>query len=186
MMLYTKALALICYCICLFALWILRQHGLPADELQVIFQAIVINELTYASPAWCGFASTDDQNRIEAFLPRSTKLGYQANSKSTFASLCEEPDERLFHHVTYNRYHLLHSLLLPWRNRHYSRRQRTHDYELPDCMSELKNKKTSWWECYLNNMVVALVCISVNPNLSSRRVTYYVITPFVVKYFWLC
>jgi len=86
----------------LFALQTLRQHGLPTDALQVVFQAIVINKLTYASPAWWGFASTDDQNRIEAFLRRSTKLGYQANSKSTFASLCDEADERLFHHVTYN------------------------------------------------------------------------------------
>jgi len=83
----------------LFALRTLRQHGLPANALQVVFQAIVINKLTYASPALWGFASTDDRNRIEAFLRRSTKLGYRASSKSTFASLCDEADERLFHYV---------------------------------------------------------------------------------------
>ena len=124
----------------LFALRTLRQHGLPADALQVVFQAIVINKLSYASPAWWGFASADDQNRLEAFLRRSTKFGYRANSTSTFASLCEEADERLFNRVTYNTSHLLHPLLPPRRNTHYSFRQRTHDFELPDRTSELKNK----------------------------------------------
>jgi len=47
---------------------LLQQHGLPADALQVIFQAIVINKLSYASPAWWGFSSADDQNCLEAFL----------------------------------------------------------------------------------------------------------------------
>jgi len=51
----------------LFALRTLRQHGLPADALQVVFQVIVVNKLSYAFPAWCGFASADDQNRLEAF-----------------------------------------------------------------------------------------------------------------------
>jgi len=48
----------------LFALRTLRQHGLPADALQVVFQAIVLKKLSYASPAWWGFASTDDQKRL--------------------------------------------------------------------------------------------------------------------------
>ena len=124
----------------LFALRTLRQHGLPADALQVVFQAIVINKLSYASPAWWGFASTDDQNRLEAFLRRSTKFGYRGSSTSTFASLCDKADERLFNRVTHNTIHLLYPLLPPRRDRHYSLRQRTHNFELPDRTSELKNK----------------------------------------------
>ena len=38
----------------LFALRTLRQHGLPADALHVVFQAIVANKLLYVSPAWWG------------------------------------------------------------------------------------------------------------------------------------
>ena len=124
----------------LFALRTLRQHGLPADALQVVFQAIVVNKLSYASPAWWGFASADDQNRLEAFLRRSTKLGYRGSSMPTFASLCDEADERLFYQVTNDTRHLLHPLLPPRRNRHYSLRQRMHDFELPDRTLELKNK----------------------------------------------
>ena len=112
----------------------------PCDGT-VVLQAIVINKLIYAFPAWRGFTSADDQNRLEAFLRRSTKFGYRGNSTlTTFASLCDEADERHFNRVTCNTSHLLHPLLPPRRNRHYSFRQRTHDFELPNCTSELKNK----------------------------------------------
>jgi len=124
----------------LFALRTLRQHGLPADALQVVFQAIIVNKLSYASPAWRGFVSADDQKRIEALLRRSTKFGYRSSGMPTFASLCDEADERLFYQVTKNTRHLLHPLLPPRRDRHYSLRQRVHDFELPDRTSELKNK----------------------------------------------
>ena len=125
----------------LFALRTLRQHGLPADALQVVFQAIgPSRQQAYASPAWWGFASADDQNRLEAFLRRSVKLGYRGSSMPTFASLCDEADERLFYQVTNDTRHLLHPLLPPRRNRHYSLRQRMHDFELPDRTLELKNK----------------------------------------------
>jgi len=42
----------------------LRQHGLPDDAPHKVFQAVVINKLTHASPAWWGFASADDRNRL--------------------------------------------------------------------------------------------------------------------------
>ena len=37
----------------------------------VVFQTIVANKLLYASPAWWGFASADDRNRLEEFQQRS-------------------------------------------------------------------------------------------------------------------
>jgi len=80
----------------LLALRTLRQHGLPNDALHQVFQAIVINRLSYASPAWWGFTSADDRNRLEAFVRRSVKLGYRANSSVTFASICDDADNKLF------------------------------------------------------------------------------------------
>jgi len=50
------------------------------------------------------FALTDDQNRLEACLRWSTKFDYRENSTSTtFASLCDKADKRLFYQVTYNK-----------------------------------------------------------------------------------
>jgi len=112
---------------------------LPADALHVVFQAIVANKLLYASPAWWGFASADDRNRLEGFLRRSGKLGYRATS-TTFACMCADADDQLFAKVTCNTQHLLHDLLPPLREQHYSLRERSHNYRLPDRASTLMDK----------------------------------------------
>jgi len=52
----------------LFAFRTLRQHGLHNEALQAVFQAIVVNKLSYASPAWWSLTSADDRMRLEAFL----------------------------------------------------------------------------------------------------------------------
>jgi len=116
----------------MFALRILRQHGLPNDALHQVFQAIVINRLSYASPAWWGFTSADDRNRLEAFVRRSVKLGYRANSSATFASVCDDANNELFSQITGNSQHLLHPLLPPEREQYYSLRDRSHNFQLPD------------------------------------------------------
>jgi len=105
----------------LFALRTLRQHFLPSDALHQVFQAIVINWLSYASSAWWGFTSADNRNRLKAFVRRSVKLGHRANSSATFASICDDADNKLFSHITGNSQHLLglHPLLPPEREQHY-------------------------------------------------------------------
>ena len=115
----------------LFALRTLRQHGLPTDALQVIFQATVIAKLTYASPAWWGFASADDRARLVAFVRRSVRLGYCSASSPSLDSICAKADDRLFERITRNSGHLLHHLLPPPRDNHYELRHRSHNYALP-------------------------------------------------------
>jgi len=124
----------------LFALRTLRQHGLSDDALHAVFQAIVINRLSYASPAWWGFASADDRHRLEAFLRRSARLGYRDNSSATFASICDDADDQLFERITHNSQHLLHPLLPPEREHHYSLRERSHNCQLPERTTQLKDK----------------------------------------------
>jgi len=63
----------------LFALRTLRQH-LPTEALRAVFQSIVVNKLSYASPAWWGFTSADDRRRLEAFMRRSVSIGYHEDS----------------------------------------------------------------------------------------------------------
>lgn len=97
----------------LFALRIFRQRGLPADTLQVVFQAIVSNKLSYGSPAWWGFSPADHQSRLETFLQRSVKFGHRT---TTFPSICDDADKRRFTRIAHNTRHLQHQLLLPRRN----------------------------------------------------------------------
>jgi hypothetical protein len=95
----------------LFALRTLRQHGLPTNALQTVFQATVVVKLAYASPAWWGFASAADKARIESFHRRSVHFSYHADSAPTFASICAAADDKLFALIKSNSRHLLHPLL---------------------------------------------------------------------------
>ena len=96
----------------LFALRTLRQHGLPPDALHAVLQAVVINKLIYASPAWYGFTSAADRKKDDwTFLRRSARLGYRDAQSSSFDSLCETADEQLFLKIIKNKQHLLRSLL---------------------------------------------------------------------------
>ena len=115
----------------LFALRTLRHHGLPEVALQAVFQATVVAKLSYASPAWWGFANAADRNRMEAFLRRSTHFGYRVDSSPTLASICADADDRLFSSITTNIRHLLYPLLPPPREQHYDLRERSHNFQLP-------------------------------------------------------
>ena len=70
--------------VCLRTLW---QHGLLYDALLAVFQAITVNRLSYASPAWQGFASTDDWNQLEAFLSIG-KIGITSQQLSDLLFWC--------------------------------------------------------------------------------------------------
>ena len=51
----------------LFAMRTLKHYGLQAGVLHAVFQATVVAKLSYASPAWWGYANADDKTRLEAF-----------------------------------------------------------------------------------------------------------------------
>ena len=110
-----------------------------AQVLQAVFQAIVVNKLTYASPAWWGLTSADDRMRLEVFLRRCHRLGYCDDTSRTFNSICADADERLFNSITSNRRHLLHPLLPPQQEQHYLLRKRSHGYKLPEHSSSLND-----------------------------------------------
>src|SRR6218665_3090316 len=60
----------------LYALRILRSHGLPESALHEVARATTLVRLLYASPAWWGFASASDKSRVERFLQRTIRMGY--------------------------------------------------------------------------------------------------------------
>jgi len=60
----------------LYALRVLRSHGLNDAALQTVYRAVVVTRLTYAISAWWGFTTADDRQRIERFLSRGTRSGF--------------------------------------------------------------------------------------------------------------
>ena len=99
--------------------------------MQTIFKAVAIGKLRYASPAWYGFTSAEDRERIEVFLRKSKRAGYCQSDDQTFESMCGEADAVLFRSIVTNREHVLYQLLPPKVKRSYDLRPRPHEFELP-------------------------------------------------------
>ena len=67
----------------LYAMRVLRDHGLPASSLQDVFHATVIAKLIYGAPAWSGLCSASDRTRLDAFLRHSKRYGYCSEDIAT-------------------------------------------------------------------------------------------------------
>ena len=76
----------------LFALRTLCAHGLEQTSLQTVFNAVAVRKLRYASPAWYGFTSAEDRERIEVFLRKSKRAGYCPSGAQSFATMCDDAD----------------------------------------------------------------------------------------------
>ena len=115
----------------MYALRVLRSHGLSNTDLQTVFRAVVVSKLTYASPAWIGFTTATERQRINNFLDRCIRAGYSREYK--FSELCELADSRLFSKIIYNQEHLLYAFLPPesTARQTHDLRPRRHCYSLP-------------------------------------------------------
>src|SRR6218665_2586055 len=58
------------------ALRMLRTHGLQAPQLQEVARMTIVASLLYASPAWWGFTSAQDRDRLERMVGRLRRCGY--------------------------------------------------------------------------------------------------------------
>ena len=125
----------------LYALKVLRAHGMDRECIQKVFQATVISRLQYASPAWWGYTTDTQRERFESFLRRSVKAGFYSIESPVFASICESADDCFLRGVESNQDHLLRSLLPPPKvDAGYNMRTRRHKYSLPLKLNNLFEK----------------------------------------------
>jgi len=115
-------------------------HTTTSIALRAVFQATVVNKLSFAISASSGYASSADRGRLEAFRRWSVSFGYRDTLAPSLAHICAQADDKLFDNILHNDKHLLCSLLLPKRNQHYSLPNRRHSLQLPICTSVLNNK----------------------------------------------
>jgi len=59
----------------LYLLSFLQSSGLQRSSLHLLFNALVINKLTYALPAYAGQLTVDDKNRINAISRKAMRRG---------------------------------------------------------------------------------------------------------------
>jgi hypothetical protein len=122
-----------------YALRVLRSHGLLTSDLQNVYRTVVVAKLTYASSAWIGLTSATDRSRIDAFFRRSKRAGFCDPDLPTFEELCHLADTQLFNSILSNPQHILSQLLPPASiaSQNYSLRPRKHQLELPEKINRL-------------------------------------------------
>jgi len=132
----------------LYALLVMRAHGMQQQHVQTVFSATAVAKRIYSASSWIGYTSAADRERIERFLRRSKRFGYYAPSGETSAELGSAADNALFTRILADSNHSLHNLLPPknqsygvynlrsWR---YDRVQPTHATHYDDIM--IKNNR---------------------------------------------
>jgi len=90
----------------MYAISVLRSHRMCVPLLQQVFQSVVISKLTYDAPAWWGFSTSADRQRIESLLRRAARSGLW-ESATTAEELVDAADERLFWKLRHCRHHVL-------------------------------------------------------------------------------
>src|SRR6218665_1221305 len=96
----------------MFALRLLRTHGLQPQELHLVTRATTAASILYATPEWWGFAGERDRLRLERLIARMRRRGYLPSDFSNIASLAEEGDRRLFKSILQSQINVLRHLLI--------------------------------------------------------------------------
>ena len=115
----------------MFALWVLRKHGLNGKQLWQVCVATTVSHLTYAAPAWWGYTNVSSRQRMQAVVRKLIKYGFLHPDFPSHDQLCEKICNDLFRLVCKNHHHVLHHLLPPIKESQYSMRQRGHGRQIP-------------------------------------------------------
>jgi len=86
---------------------VLRAHGSSQQSLKNVFRATVESKLQYAAPAWSGYCTAGDRDRLNAFLRRCVKLGYRDKSAPFMEDIFSDCDDQLFASINTNGLHIL-------------------------------------------------------------------------------
>ena len=116
----------------LYALRVLRNHGLPPPSLHEVARASTMARLMYASPAWWGYASAGERDRIEGFIRKTQRFGYLPLTAPTAEVMSGRADDGLFRAVRSNPGHALYALLPAIHSHEHNLRPRPHNFQLPN------------------------------------------------------
>src|SRR6218665_1937332 len=115
----------------MFALRLLRTHGLQPQELHLVTRATTVASILYATPAWWGFAGEGNRLRLERLIARMRRMGYLPSDFPNIASLAEEADRRLFKSIIQSQTQILSHLFTDKPTSTRSLRVRAHNFILP-------------------------------------------------------
>lgn len=124
----------------LYALRMLKAHGLEGQALCEVTQSTLVAQLIYASSSWSGFVKAEERAKLQSILNKASRYGFLPGYFRTIDQLFESSDDTLFNSVINNPDHVLCSLLPPPKDTSYNMRKRKHDLTLPTEHSSLQRK----------------------------------------------
>ena len=167
----------------LYAMNILRSHGMPQAQLYEVFRSKILSKFLYAAPSWWGFANQRDIDRINGFLKRSKWQKFYPDSDPLFEELCARADDNLFAEIARNNEHVLHRFLPPKKIINYSLRDRKHPYTLPtkDDRNFFNRVLFKLWQSFICILILllmlCLICGLTDYGIK-KRIYIYICTGF--------
>ena len=142
----------------LYALRILRSHGIPSTSPQDVFCATVVAKVTYCAPAWSGTCSAADRARLDSF--RCKRLGFADKDLSSVTELFSDADDAFFERIMTNFEHRYNRSYL--RNlMSYDLRERTHNRSLITKIHLTERDfliRMLYKNCYYSHCLYFIVC----------------------------
>ena len=120
-----------------YAIKTFKAHGMDPLSIYDVFKSFILSRLTYASPAWWGFASMQEKQSLQSVLNRAIRRGFYQKSDLLIEQICTTRDKIYFSSILSNPNHVLHHLLPPTANLSYNLRPRPHDLQLPPKLTTL-------------------------------------------------
>jgi len=77
-----------------------------------VYKVVILSKLLLAFPAWWGFTSAADKQRLEASLRRAVRSGLYSVDDPSFSQLVRDMDDNLFAKIQHNHHHVLYKFLL--------------------------------------------------------------------------
>src|SRR6266536_1996923 len=116
----------------LYALRLVKSHGLYGKHLHEVTQALLHSRLSYAISAWFGFANQENLMKLQRVIDRAERWGLGGNIPlPSIEHIAHKSDVALFSKVLRNPSHILHSLLPPERFSTTTKlRKRPHNHQL--------------------------------------------------------
>ena len=124
----------------MYALKIIKEHGLVGHAIWDVAQATLVAQLNYASPAWAGFLSAAEIIRLQAIINKAIRYGFLLRHSPSVSDMFHSADLSLFQSVIRNPHHVLHQLLPPVKNSGYALRSKSHQYILPNISTAIAKK----------------------------------------------
>jgi hypothetical protein len=115
----------------LYALKVLKAHGMPLASLNNVCCATLVAKLTYAASSWVGFTTSADRLRLQAVLNKASRWGVCKTNAFNFQAIVDNADKTLFNSVVNNEAHVLHKMLPPVKGHTHSLRPRPHNRTIP-------------------------------------------------------